>query len=362
MAKPLRVLHLSPLYFRQGDGVIGGGERYVLELARHMADQTPTTLLSFGDQNENFTVGNLTVWIRRPSLWIKGQKGNPLWWGLPSAIAGFDVIHCHQKFIFLSNLAAALGRVMGKKVFVTDLGGGGWNLSAYVRTGKWYRGELHLSAYSEKIFRADPAVRHTVIYGGVDTKKFSPSATAEAGNYFLFVGRLLPHKGVDRVIEALAPDMTLFVVGTAYDERYFADLQRLAQGKAVRFLGALPDESLAKLYRECRAILLTSLYEDRYGGKSVVPELLGQTLLEGMACGKPAVATRVASLPEIVRDRENGLLVDPAHPGELVRAMRTLWDDERLATKYGAEALRTVRDKFTWPSVVERCLAFYAES
>jgi hypothetical protein len=59
---PPRVVHLVPALFG-GDGTVGGAERYALELARHMAEIVPTTLLSFGERERNETMGPLRVYI-----------------------------------------------------------------------------------------------------------------------------------------------------------------------------------------------------------------------------------------------------------------------------------------------------------
>src|SRR5207244_10196149 len=125
-------------------------------------------------------------------------------------------------------------------VFVSDLGGGGWDISAYLSTDRWYHGHLHISNYSRTISGHSGQRRAHVILGGVDTAKFCPDAAipsrrmGEAGTV-LFVGRLLPHKGIDNLIEALPPDMSLDLIGRGYDTRYLRDLNALALGKQIRF-------------------------------------------------------------------------------------------------------------------------------
>jgi glycosyltransferase involved in cell wall biosynthesis len=96
-----------------------------------------------------------------------------------------------------------------------------------------------------------------------------------------------------------------------------------------------------------------------YGGQTRVPELLGQTLLEGMACGAPAVCTAVASLPEVVEDGVSGFVVPPNDPAALRAALVRLRDDPAAAAAMGRAARRRVLDRFTWPAVVRRCLDAY---
>jgi starch synthase len=91
-----------------------------------------------------------------------------------------------------------------------------------------------------------------------------------------------------------------------------------------------------------------------------VPELLGQTLLEGMACGAPALCTDVASLPEVVENGVTGLVVPPNDPAALRQAIGWMLahPQERLAM--GARGRERVTNRFTWPAVVDRCLEVYA--
>jgi len=175
------------------------------------------------------------------------------------------------------------------------------------------------------------------------------------------VGRLFPHKGADLAIEALTSEMRLLVVGQPYDKKYFEDLKTLAAGKRVEFLHDIGDDELVRLYRGATAILLTSRYRDRYGKESRVPELLGQTLLEGMACETAAVTTNVASLPEIVRNEVDGFVVEP-NAEALREKLEVLWKNPEMARAMGKAARERVLEKFTWDGVVGRCLDAYREA
>src|SRR5438034_1370261 len=138
-----KVTHVVPALFRQNDGVIGGAERYAFELARHMADLVPTTLVSFGKRSSEETFGSLKVKVLGHTHFVRGQRTNPISFSLLSVIRSADVLHCHQQHVVASSIAATICRLMKRKVFVTDLGGGGWDVSAYLNTDNWYRGHLH---------------------------------------------------------------------------------------------------------------------------------------------------------------------------------------------------------------------------
>jgi glycosyltransferase involved in cell wall biosynthesis len=360
IARESRVLHVAPTLFDATDGIIGGAERYALELARHMSLQVPTTLVSFGPVDREETAGNLRIRVIGEPHHVRGQRWNPIAGALVGEILKADVVHCHQQRLVASSVSAVVARATGRRVFVTELGGGGWDVSSYVSTDGWFSGHLHISAYSREVHRhADRESAH-VILGGVDTSMFaSPDPSVPRANEVLFVGRLLPHKGVDDLIRAVPAELPLTIMGRAYDARYLARLRGLAQGKRVTFRHDADDEGLVRAYQRARCVVLPSVYRTDEGFHSRVPELLGQTLLEGMACGCPAICTRVASMPEIVEDGVTGFVVPPNDPVALRERLVWLMDNPREAERMGAAGRRRVLERFTWPAVVDRCLAIY---
>jgi glycosyltransferase involved in cell wall biosynthesis len=244
-------------------------------------------------------------------------------------------------------------------VFVTDLGGGGWDISAYVSTDTWFDGHLHISEYSRNVFGHQKTSSARVILGGVDTAKFSPSPNLPRDGAVLFVGRLLPHKGIANLIEALPSELSLDIVGPPGDSAYLARLRALARGKSVRFRHDCTDDMLVDAYRRALCVVLPSLYRTPEG-ETNVPELLGQTLLEGMACGAPVISTRVASLPEIVEDGKNGFVVEPDDRHALADRLRWLRQHPADAAAFGAYGREIVMKRFLWPHVVQRCLDAYS--
>src|SRR4051794_31736160 len=159
-----RVAHIVPALFGDG-GLFGGAERYAYELARHMADETPTRLVSFADAPDRQSVGRLDVRVLGPAWQGHRQRTNPFHPGLVRHLAWADVIHCHQRAVVASSFAAAFSRITGRKVFVSDLGGGGWDVSAYVCTDRWFHAHLHISEYSRTLSRHAGWDRAHVVYG-----------------------------------------------------------------------------------------------------------------------------------------------------------------------------------------------------
>jgi glycosyltransferase involved in cell wall biosynthesis len=355
-----RVVHLTPALFGDG-GVFGGAERYSLELARYMARATPTTLVTFGDRPRRFTTPDgLRVRVLGPAWRVRGQQFNRLHAGIVRAVADADVIHCHQPHTLAAEVAALLARVSGRRVVASDLGGGGWGFSSRVNTDRWFHAHLHISEYSRTTAGHGNNPRAAVILGGVDTEMFSPDRAVPREPLIVFVGRLMPHKGVNDLVEALPDGLTLELIGRPYDERFFSDLKRLAAGKRVVFRPDCDDGELVRAYRRAVCVVLPSVYRDCYGGESKVPELLGQTLIEGMACGTPAVCTAVASMPEVVADGVTGFVVPPNDPPALRAKLEFLRDNLSEVVAFGAAGRRRVLERFTWSQVVARCLERYA--
>jgi glycosyltransferase involved in cell wall biosynthesis len=356
-----RIIHTVPALFSSDGGILGGAERYALELARYMADREPTTLVSFGPKDRQESIGNLKVRIFGGAWHVRGLWSNPFSWRAFNFLRSADIIHCHQRYIVTSSSAAALARLTGKRVFVSDLGGGGWDISRYISTEKWFHGHLHISQYSRKISQQEGNPRAHVIMGGVDIEKFSPDPAAKRKGAAVFVGRILPHKGVNDLVNALPPGMRLEVIGQPYDERFFADLQRMSVGKDVVFRHAATDQELVAAYRSALCVVLPSVYKTLYGDRTTVPELLGQTLLEGMACGTPAICTDVASMPEVVENEVTGFVVPGNDPAALGAKLEWFRDHPEAVDKMGEAARRRVIELFSWPAVVERCLRIYKE-
>jgi glycosyltransferase involved in cell wall biosynthesis len=325
-----------------------------------MAEVTPTRLVAFSDRPCRRRQDRLDLWSIGPAWHVRGQRFNPFHPALVRHLAWADVVHCHQRAIVATSFAAVVGRSLGKKVFVSDLGGGGWDISAYIRTDHWFHAHLHISEYSRSVAGHARWDRAHVIYGGVDTERFAPDPSVPKEPLVVFAGRLMPHKGVNDLVEALPDGLTLEVIGRPYDDRFCADLTRLAAGKRVVFRHDCDDAELIRAYRRAICVVLPSVYRTLYGDETRIPELLGQTLLEGMVCGTPAVCTDVASMPEVVVDGQTGFVVPPNDPDALRVKLELLRDRPDDVIRMGRAGRERVLRAFTWEAVVSRCLDIYA--
>jgi glycosyltransferase involved in cell wall biosynthesis len=344
-------------------GLYGGGERYPLELARALSRDVDCKLITFGSSAGSHRDGGLPVIVLRPLTMLGGHPAHPLPRGLMSELAGADIVHLHHLRALPSRLAAIGAWLRGQRRVVTDHGLGlGRGPQVVTRLVDRF---LTVSRYSADTLGA-PAHKTSVIYGGADTERFHPGPATERSGV-LFVGRLTPHKGVDRLIESLPARATLTVAGTpGHDPRspesdYPVLLERLAEGRDVRFVGRTDEEDLPALYRRARVFVLPSVHETRYGKHVAISELLGLTLLEAMASGTPVIASRVGGLPEVVVHEGTGFLVEPGNVPELRACIERLLSDDTLAAEMGTNARQHVMERFTWRTCAERCLAAYED-
>jgi|RhiMethySRZTD1v2_1073278.scaffolds.fasta_scaffold00202_38 alpha-maltose-1-phosphate synthase len=354
----MNVAHIVPALFGP-HGIVGGAERYAFELARQMAAHVPTTLITFSADSRTEQVGALRVRTIGGPWLVRGQRTNPFSLEVFREIRGSNIVHCHQHHVLVSSAVAAWCRLTGKRVFVSDLGGGGWDVSAYVATDRWFHGHLHLSEYSRRVYGHGRLARARVVGGGVDILKFSPDAAVPRNGGALFVGRLLPHKGIGDLIRGLPDGLPLTIVGPVPDPATKDRLVALAHGKPVRFVHDLDDEGLVREYRRAMCIVLPSVYRTDEGYETAVPELLGQTLLEGMACGAPAICTDVASMPEVVEHGVTGFVVPPNDPASLGDRLAWFRAHPVEAAAMGLAGRRRVLAHFTWANTVNRCLDAY---
>ena len=355
----LRVCHLSPAYFAR-ESVLGGGERFAEELARAMARRARVKFVSFGRRagRESMAGGEapyerviLRSWTRDPATPFSPR--------LFAELRGADVIHCHQYYVLPTVLACLQGHLQGSRVFVSDLGGGGWTPGYQIDQSRWIAAHLPISLYAARSLPGRNRSRH-VIYGGVDLERYPMRPAPAHDGSLVFLGRLLPHKGVHFLIEGLPDGVPLHLLGTAPDPDYLERLRRLAGAKPVEFhLGLADDEVLGYLQRAAALVHPTPVSAD---GSAGVHELFGLALVEAMACGCPVVASAAASLPEIVTDGVTGYLVEPNSPAALGAAVRRLLADLPTWRRLSDAARQRVVADFTWDRVVDRCFAAYSES
>ena len=353
----MKVLHVSPLAFGAG-GVVGGGERYPLELARAMARLTDARFLTFGTPRDERD-GELTVRAFRPVAYVGTKQLGPIHPALMLEIARADVIHCHQLHTFLADQCVLIGRALRKPIFLTDHAGGDRHFNRRLRTVERATGLLLVSEFNAHGFAAHVR-KIRVIHGGVDTERFRRSDVARR-RAALYVGRLIPYKAVHNLILAARPETEVRIAGEVYHDDYAAHLRAVAAGKDVRFLGAVYGRELIDEYSAAGVSVLPSVETDLYGKRYPKSEILGLALLEAMACETPVVCSAIGGMPELVVDGETGIVVPPDDVPALGAAVEGLLDDPARAAQLGKVGRARVLERFTWAGVAQRCLTHYRE-
>lgn len=196
----------------------------------------------------------------------------------------------------------------------------------------------------------EPRVPIAVIPNGVDLDAFKASERSWRPARLLFVGRVVYQKGLDLLLSALASlkdrEWTLEIVG---DGPRTADLQAQAAeaglAERIMFSGWKSGAELAERYANANLFA----YPSRHEG-------MPNALLEAMASGLPAVATRIAGNEELQVDGETGRLVPPEDVAALQAALAELIADPAARRRLGAAARKHVEGRYSWRSVANAYL------
>ncbi|MBV9454621.1 MAG: glycosyltransferase [Rubrobacter sp.] len=205
---------------------------------------------------------------------------------------------------------------------------------------------------------------------GVDTRTFRPVDRREArhelglpeGPMAAYVGRLVPRKGVDTLIEAFALlsrrlDGRLVIVGGEPGAEGSAEVARLSAlsrklkiKKRVIFTGSRPQQDLYRYYGAADAVVTVPHYEP-----------FGMTPLEAMACGVPVVGSRVGGIKTSVLEGETGYLVPPKDPKALADRLLRLLTDGALRDRMGLAGRRRMEEHYTWKRIATLAATTFSE-
>ncbi len=174
--------------------------------------------------------------------------------------------------------------------------------------------------------------------------------------FVLYAGNVKPHKNLERLIDAFdrvrrrgLDHLKLVIIGDEISK--YASLRRAVHKhqlhKYVRFLGFLPEETLAVMYRLAGVFVFPSLYEG-----------FGLPPLEAMASGTPVVTSNVSSLPEVAGDA--AMLVDPYDPDSIATGIERVLTDERVRGDLRRKGIARAR-QFSWEQSVKRVREIYGE-
>ncbi len=176
-------------------------------------------------------------------------------------------------------------------------------------------------------------------------------------SYILCVANFVPKKGQDLLIRAFHhvrkeyPHIDLILAGDGPEkDKCRALSEKLGLVEAVFCLGRVKETEIPSLLSGCTLFALPSRKEP-----------FGVAVLEAMAAGRPVVATDVGGVKEIIQNGKNGLLVKPESPEALAQGIKIVLSNPEVAERMVISASKTVREKYSWPRIIERYLKNYQE-
>jgi glycosyltransferase involved in cell wall biosynthesis len=357
MGKRLRVLHVSKAFFP----VMGGIEQVIYQITtglKYKVNSFVLTTRTWGGISRNKIDG---IFVRR-SLALMTLFSMPIALAYPFWFWAYarkvDVVDYHYPFPLIDVLIAIYFPKKTKLIVH-------WHsdIVAQKRLAKLLKPFfLHTLKRADKIIVATPihvtsslllsdfADKCEVIPFGIDVDYWQNKTSDEIlqiekinqeyGKFILAVGRLVPYKGFEVLLQALKPDMKLVIIGTGKLEQILKkQAKELNSDRQVFFIGKQSLESLKCYLHACTVLAFPSVSEN---------EAFGMVQLEAMACAKPIVNTALNSaVPWVARNQQEAITVTPRDIPALSSALQQLLTDDGLAHRLGEQGLLRVKQTFS---------------
>ncbi|MEM2851512.1 MAG: glycosyltransferase family 4 protein [Candidatus Bathyarchaeia archaeon] len=173
----------------------------------------------------------------------------------------------------------------------------------------------------------------------------------------LSVAQLIPRKGLIYLIRAVpevlksVPNAKFVIAGEGPERpKLEEEIKQLGVENAVKLLGGTSYDMVPKLYAAADVFVLPTLYD-----------AMPHAIYEAMAMAKPVIATRVGGIPEVIENGSDGLLVEAMKPDEIAKAAVTLLKNRELTIRLGKNALKKIKEMYTWEKIVQRYEQAYRE-
>jgi teichuronic acid biosynthesis glycosyltransferase TuaC len=377
----MRVLTLTPFYPTASDDANGC---FVAEPLRAMAEFGVDSCVVAVQPLHRIRTGSNAMtpvarWVRYPC--IPGgvglaSSGTFLYASLISRVRRLhrsqriDLIHAHAA-LPCGHAAVLLSRELNIPCVVTVHGlDPFFDNQVHGSAGEWckrvaqfvYRSASRVICISQKVAEtvidgAAAPVNTTIIYNSVDTRMFSPAPSDTTSKTILSVGNLIPIKGHELLLRALAavlphfPDISYEIIGDGPEHQRLTTLASACNvADQVRFLGRQSRKQVADSMRRCLLFALPSRYEG-----------LGCVYLEAMSTEKAVIACRGQGIDEIIRHGSNGWLIGPGNLQELIAALSVLLQNLQLRRHIGEAARRTTLQSFTSAHQATQLATLYRE-
>ncbi len=190
---------------------------------------------------------------------------------------------------------------------------------------------------------------------GLDASDLRGDLRLEGKRVLAFTGRLVPHKGVDVILQALPllpNDVVLLVVGAGPRLPSLVGLAgRLGVSERVRFCASVADDDLPRYLALADLFVFPS--QNRLEG-------FGLAVAEAMAVGLPVVIADMPGVREVIEPGKEGLLAEPLLAADLAAKIRVLLDDPALARRMGAAGRKRAQERYGLSTVAHQLLSLYA--
>jgi glycosyltransferase involved in cell wall biosynthesis len=321
-------------------------------------------------------------WVRYPQLpgtFGLSSAGKLLYARLAKTVRNLhsakpiDVIHAHAA-LPCGHAAALLSRrlripfvvtVHGLDVFNTCACRGvtaGWRSKGSVEVYAAEQSVICISSKVQEILKTGTSTetRSAIVYNGVNPCLFSPNPgeMAQFDPEILIVGTLLPSKGHELVLRAIAklklsfPTLRCRIIGEGPDRARFEMLTRdLGIGPQVQFVGRQSRLEVAEAMRRCSVFALPSRNEG-----------LGCVYLEAMSCGKPVIACRGQGIDDVIEHDSNGWLIPVDGVEQLVQGLSALLGSAELRVRIGTAARQTILEKLTLSHQAQHLAKVYCQA
>jgi len=338
--------------------MIGGLSNYSYNVANRLSQTHDLTLLTrtFTSKFEMLKT-DYALWRKAKKI-IRQEKPDivySLYFRIP-----FSLIHGYAKKCGVSNVAQGFG---------TDV----IRSHPYVKIGRKLAYRISDKVICSGFFHKNSMVKEgcnpdkiRVVYDGVDTEVFKPLYSREKEElrkaldvehrFVLFsTGRLVKRKGFDDVIKAVKilekdiPSLTLLISGEGKERRNLEHLiKTLRIEDKVKLLGYVPDDLYPKYFGTA------DLYVA--GFKTIGTDIEGFpiTVAEAMSLGLPIVSTHHTAIPDIVKDKMNGLLGPEGSPEDLARLIKLLYVVPELGRSMGLRNRQKAIRQLDWSVVVRK--------
>ena len=370
----------------------GGIEKHMYGLSRGLADLGVDVTVVTGRINDLPEDEDLDgVAVRRvPCLAVKVpllypppfilSPGFPLYLKKIDDRENFNLFHLHNRFFADFNLALPYARLKRKPFVMTAHNPRPKHVASFLGTlgtsYDWLVGRWPF-VLADRVIAVSEWARHDIAkYGvdkgkivtipnGVDVEEFKPRGGGRVCDkyrvgdegFLLFVGRLVPQKGISYLLEAMPlvleehPGARLILVGRG---SLSSSLKRKASlmglGGNVVFSGYIEEDELKEAYGACDLFVLPSTVEP-----------FGIVIVEAMASGKPVVCTDSGGVKEIVADGVNGFIVPARDPEALARRICQLLSDKGLRDRMGRAGRSIAGEKFDWKAIALKTKRLYEE-